>query len=310
MDKIKRCITTDGAVMAAAIDSSDIVFTAQQLHGLTKTTAAALGRLLTGASLMGSMLKTIKSSVTVSINGGGAIGNLIVRADSKGNVRGYVSHPEVDLPLRADGKIDVGGAVGSDGRVSVVRDEGQGEPFIGQVELVSGEIAEDLTAYYAYSEQIPTICALGVLVNKEDSKVMLAGGMLIQLLPGADDSVISKIEENFAKLDSVTTMLAKGLTPKQMCELALEGFELEELDEFDIGYVCNCSKEKFSEMLLTLTPEEIETLPLVKDEQAEIKCPYCSRAYYFTQDDLDQLADEARQLARERAEKNAKKDRE
>ncbi len=280
--------------MAAAIDSSDIVFTAQQLHGLTRTATAALGRLLTGTSLMGAMLKNSAATMTVTINGGGPIGNLIARADSKGNVRGYVSNPETDLPIRTDGKIDVGGAVGNDGRVSVIRNEGSGEPFIGQVELISGEIAEDLTAYYAYSEQIPTICALGVLVDKDEGKAMLAGGMLIQLLPGADEGCITRLEENFAKLDSVTTMLAQGLTPKQMCEKLLTGMEMEELDELEISYVCNCSKEKFSEMLLTLTPEEIETLPLVKDGMAEIKCPYCCRAYYFTQDELNSLAEEAR----------------
>lgn len=306
MDKITRCITSDGGIMAAAIDSSDIVFTAQQLHGLTKTTSAALGRLLTGTSLMGTMLKNNKATVTITINGGGPIGNLIARSDSHGNVKGYVSNPTLELPIRADGKIDVGGAVGFDGRLSVVRDEGEGEPYIGQVELVSGEIAEDLTTYYAQSEQIPTICALGVLVDKDNGKVLLAGGMLIQLLPGAEESAITRLEENFAKLDSVTTMLAKGISPKEMCEKALDGFEVEVLDEYGINYVCDCSKEKFSEMLLTLAPEEIETLPLVKENQAEIVCPFCSRAKYFTSEELREIADEARKTRGSRLKEESK----
>lgn len=290
MDKIIRCITTDGSIMASAIDSSDIVFSAQKLHELSKTASAALGRLLTGASLMGAMLKVEKSNLTLALNGGGEIGNLVAKADSRGNVRGYVSNPQFDLPIREDGKLDVGGAVGNNGRLTVIRDEGAGEPYIGHVALVSGEIAEDITSYYARSEQIPTVCALGVLVNKETGDVMLAGGMLIQALPGADDTAIAALEENVAKMDSVTTMLAKGLSPLEICKKALIGFDMEVLDTFEINYVCNCSKERFSELLLTLSPDEITTLPLVKDGKAEISCQYCGRKYYFSKEDLEKIA--------------------
>lgn len=184
MDKILRTITSDGSLMASAIDSSQIVYTAQKIHGLTKTSCAALGRLLTGASLMGNMLKTDGASLTLKVNGGGPLGNLVAISDSHGNVRGYVDFPEVELPLKPNGKIDVGGGVGNQGRLAVIRDLGEGDPYVGQVELVSGEIAEDLTNYYASSEQVPTVCALGVLVDKESGEAMLSGGLLIQPCPG------------------------------------------------------------------------------------------------------------------------------
>lgn len=281
-----------------AIDTSDLVFTAQQLHGLTRTTAAAFGRLLTAASMMGTLLKRESASVTVKVNGGGPVGTLLARADSHGNVRGYVDHPDVDFPLRRDGKIDVGQAVGHDGRIAVIRDEGTGEPYVGQVALVSGEIAEDITAYYAYSEQIPTACMLGVLVDQKDQKVILSGGVLLQALPGAGEGTLQQLEATVSTLPSVTTMLAQGLTPLQMCEKALSGFDMEVLDEYEVNYVCNCSKARFSDVLTTIGEEEIRTLPLVKDGMAEMTCQYCNRQYYFTQEELTQIAD-ALQAARD-----------
>lgn len=293
MDKIIRCITSDGSLMASAIDSSDLVYTAQSLHTLTRTTAAGLGRLLTGASMMGALLKYEKSTLTITLNGNGPAGSLVAKADARGNVRGYVEHPEVDLPIRKDGKIDVGGAVGSQGRMTVIRDEGHGEPYIAHTELISGEIAEDITGYYAYSEQIPTYCALGVLTDKEDGKVILSGGLLVQVLPGADASAIDRLEQNTAEMPSVTTMLAQGIEPQEICKKALAGFDIEVLDCFEINYVCNCSKERFSRMLLTLDAEEIRTLPLVKDEKAEVTCHYCSRHYYYTREELNQIAQQA-----------------
>lgn len=292
MDRIIRMITTDGSLMASAIDSSDLVYTAQQLHSLTKTSCAALGRLLTGASLMGAMLKEADATLTVKVAGGGPLGSLLALADSKGNVRGYVDNPQVELPVRPDGKLDVGGAVGREGRLAVIRDFGTGEPYAGQVELVSGEIAEDLTSYYAISQQIPTVCALGVLVNKEDGKAMLAGGMLIQALPGADEAALSRLEKNVEKLDSVTTMLAKGLTPEEMCLTALEGFQVETLDTFPVHYVCNCSKERFAGILLTLSPEELRDMPLGPDGLMETVCQYCSRKYFFSKEELFALAEQ------------------
>lgn len=301
MDKVIRCITSDGAFMAVCVDSSDLVYTAQQLHNLSKTTAAAFGRLLSAGSMMGTLLKNEKASLTIKVQGDGPIGSMLVKADSKGNVRGYLEHPEVDLPIRSnDGKIDVGTAVGKAGRLAVIRDEGSGEPYVGQVELISGEIAEDITAYYVYSEQIPSVCALGVLTNKEDEKVMLAGGLLIQVLPGAYDHEIEKLEQNIAKMEPVTTLLAQGLDSFAICQKALEGFEVEKLDEFAVNYVCNCSKEKFSEMLLTIGSDDIRDLPFVVDGKVEAVCEYCNKKYYFTPEEIENLAQTADKKAEQK----------
>lgn len=294
MDKIIRTITSDGAVMAVAIDSSDLVYTAQQLHHTSPVATAALGRLLTGASIMGTLLKKEDAALTLKINGGGPLGSVVAIADGRGNVRGYVDHPEVDLPLAPNGKLAVGEAVGRNGRLSVVRDLGEGEPYVGQVEITSGEIAEDITGYYATSEQIPTVCALGVLVNRETGKTMLAGGLLIQLLPGVDEATISKLEKNVASLEPVTTMLAKGMDAHAMCLRALEGFEVEVLDSYPVSYVCTCSKDRVKNALSTLPPEEVEHLA---DENGvmEAHCQYCNHAYTFTKEELQQLADQLRQ---------------
>lgn len=300
MDKILRTITSDGSLMASAIDSTDLVYTAQRLHGLSKTATAALGRLLTGASLMGAMLKETDATLTLKVAGGGPLGNLVALADSRGNVRGYVDHPEADLPLKPNGKLDVGGAVGREGRLAVIRDCGNGKPYVGQVELLSGEIAEDITEYYAVSEQVPTVCALGVLVNKETGEAMLSGGLLIQVLPGADDKAVSRLEENVGKLESITTMLAKGMTVEEICRKALDGFEVEVLDQFQINYVCNCSKERFANAMLTLGAKEIRELPLNEQGQAEAVCHYCNRKYYFTREELEVLARQAEESARKK----------
>ncbi len=290
MDKIIRTITSDGSLMAAAIDSSEIVYTAQKLHKLSKTSCAALGRLLSGASLMGSMLKSDRASLTLKVNGGGPLGTVVAISDSSGNVRGYVEHPEIELPLKGNGKIDVGGAVGTDGRLAVMRDFGERDPYIGQVELFSGEIAEDITRYYAQSEQIPTVCALGVLVDKQSGEALLAGGLLIQALPGAGDSAIQRLEENVRKLDSVTTMLAKGISPEEMCRMALDGFSVEILDETTVNYVCNCSKARFANALLTLGAKEIRSLPLEAEGKTEAVCQYCGKRYTFSPEELEELA--------------------
>lgn len=294
MDRIIRTITSDGSLMASAVDSSQIVYTAQKLHGLSKTACAALGRLLTGASLMGAMLKIDGASLTLKVNGGGSIGNLVAISDCRGNVRGYADNPRAELPPRPDGKLDVGGLVGSNGRLAVMRDMGTGEPYIGQVGLLSGEIAEDITRYYAQSEQIPTVCALGVLVDRETGEAMLSGGLLLQALPGADDSAIARLEENVKGLESVTTMLAKGISLEDMCRAALNGFEMEKLDEFQVHYVCNCSKQRFSNALLTLGEKEILSFPLNEEGNAEAVCQYCGRKYYFSREELEELARRAK----------------
>nr|WP_319488097.1 Hsp33 family molecular chaperone HslO [uncultured Caproiciproducens sp.] len=292
MDKIIRCITSDGSIMASAIDSTYLVATAQQIHGTSPVATAALGRLLTGASMMGSMLKKENAAVTLKINGGGPLGTVIAIADSHGNSRGCIDNPAVELPLKLNGKLDVGRAVGKNGILGVMRDFGEGNPYIGQVEIKSGEIAEDITNYYAVSEQIPTVCALGVLIDKADNRQILSGGLLIQILPGADQTDIDKLEKNVAELEPVTSMLAKGMCIEEMCETALKGFEMEILDEFEIGYVCNCSKERVERALSTLKPEDLLSLA---DEKgfAEAKCQYCGRTYQLSKQELKQISESA-----------------
>lgn len=292
MDRIIRCITSNGSLMAAAIDTTDTVMVAQDLHKLTGTTVAVLGRALTGASLMGAMLKQEKASITLKFNGNGPVGNVVAISDSHGNVRGYVDRPYCDLPIRDDGKLDVGGAVGTDGRLGVIRDYGTGEPYMGQVELVSGEIAEDITNYYAVSEQIPTVCALGVLTEKNSHEALLSGGLLIQVLPGAYDSDIDMLEKNISNLDSMTTMLAKGMTLEEIVEKALEGFEVEKLDETPIHYACTCSKDKYARALLTLGKDEILSLPFINGS-VEAVCPYCCKKYHFNKSEINELAETA-----------------
>ncbi len=289
MDRMIRCITSNGGIMAAAVDSTYIVATAQQIHNTGAVATAALGRLLTAASMMGAMLKKESASLTLKINGGGPLGSLIAIADSSGNCRGCIDHPEVELSLKPNGKLDVGKAVGADGLLGVMRDFGEGSPYIGQVEIQTGEIAEDITHYYATSEQIPTVCALGVLVDKRNISQILAGGLLIQVLPGAEEAEIAQLERNVADMESVTTMLAKGMNIEDICRTALKGFDLEILDEFPVAYACNCSKERVERAIATLKPEEILSLA---DEKgyAEVKCQYCNHAYQLSRQELAQLA--------------------
>lgn len=288
-DHLVRCITTDGTLTAMAVDSTQTVQTMQQIHGSSAVASAALGRLMTGALLMGSVMKSDKGVLTLRVNGRGPIGSLIAVSDNCGNVRGYAEHPDVELPLNENGKLNVGAAVGTNGILNVVRDFGSGQPYTGQIELVSGEIAEDLTAYYARSEQTPTVCALGVLTDRDDHSVVLAGGLLIQLLPTAEQDAIDRLERNLATLEPVTTMMAKGMTPEEICRHALEGFEVELLDESGVHYACTCSKERVALAIGSLPPEEILELA---DENgyAEATCPYCNRRYRFTKEELTALA--------------------
>lgn len=276
--------------MAAAVDATYLAAAAQQIHETSPVATAALGRLLAGAALMGSMLKKDGASVTLKVNGGGPLGTVTAIADARGNCRGTVEHPEISLPLRADGKLDVGGAVGRNGLLGVIRDFGEGQPYTGQVELRSGEIAEDLSYYYAVSEQIPTVCALGVLVDKTDAHRLLAGGLLVQVLPGASEEAVARLEENAAKLPPVTTMLARGMTIEEMCRTALSGFEMEILDEMPVHYACPCSRERVQRAFLTLPKEDLLTLADEETGLAEARCQYCGKVYTFTRAELEELA--------------------
>ena len=292
MDKIIRAITHEGSFLIAAIDSTELACVAQQVHGLSATASAVLGRALTGASIMGAMLKQEKATVTLKFNGGGPIGDVVAISDSKGNVRGFVNEPDLELPIRADGKLDVSGAVGVNGRLGIIRDYGTGEPYVGQIELVSGEIAEDITNYYARSEQVPTVCALGVLVDKDTKNVLLAGGLLIQALPGVFDEELTKLEKNLETLEPVTTMLAKGMTPLDMMNAAMKGFDIDVLDEMPVHYACTCSKEKYAAALMTLGKKEILSLPFYNGN-VEAVCPYCSKKYLFNREEIAEIAEKA-----------------
>ncbi|MEE0265110.1 MAG: Hsp33 family molecular chaperone HslO [Acutalibacteraceae bacterium] len=286
MDKIIRCITSDGSIMASAIVSTDIVATAQQVHNLSPVATAALGRLLTGASLMGAQLKQQRAALTLRIKGDGPIGALVASANSNGNVRGFAENPGCRTDYYDNGKLNVSNAVGKNGYLYVVRDYGTGDPYNGVVELVSGEIAEDITSYYANSEQIPTVCALGVLVDKEDGGVLLAGGMLIQLLPGATTEIAEKLEANIGKLESVTTMLAKGISTLDMCKLALDGFEVEVLDEMPVNYYCTCSRARVEHSFATLQDEQLRDM-VNSNGNVEAVCHYCNKKYIFTEKEIE-----------------------
>lgn len=287
MGKLIRCITSDGQVMATAVDTTDIVNRAEQIHKTSAVVTAALGRLLTAGSMMGNMLKGRDDSITLRVNGDGPTGSLIVVSDYNGDVRGYVQNPVVELPLNEKGKLDVGGAVGKNGLLYVLKDLGLKEPFSGSVPLVSGEIAEDITSYYAMSEQIPTVCALGVLVNP-DLSVKAAGGYIIQLLPAASDATIDKLEKSISELRSVTAMLSDGMTPEDIVRAALSGFEVEVLYTQDIEYKCNCSKERVAKALVSLGREELEEMAAEK-EVTEVSCHFCDKVYKFSSNELKKL---------------------
>ena len=296
MANLIRGLSENGGVVFCGVDSTEIVRTAEKLHTTSATCSAALGRLLTGASLMGSMLKDSRDQLTLRISGGGPAGVVVACTDSTGNVKGCIGNPLVELPPRADGHLDVGGAVGRDGVLTVIRDNKlQKEPTVGQVPLVSGEIAEDLTSYYAYSEQVPTVCALGVLVDK-DLSIICAGGYLLQLLPGATDEEITRLEQNIAAMPSVTEMLHAGKTPRDMMELAMAGFSPEVLDEREVRYQCDCSRERTEGMLLSLGRRELEKMR-DEDPSCEVVCHFCHQKYQFDLNDLLAEMDEAAEPA-------------
>ena len=272
-----RAISENGGVVFCSLDSTEMVREMERLHQTSAVCSAALGRLLTAASMMGIMLKNEKDTMTLRVKGGGPAGLLLAVSDGTGNVRGYVQNPVVEIPARPDGKLDVGGAVGRDGTFSIVRDLGLKEPYVGMTPLVSGEIAEDITSYYATSEQIPTACALGVLVNP-DLSIRCAGGFLLQLLPGATDDEITRLEKNLASIPSVTKMLEAGATPADMMEKVMAGFDPQILDEHTVGYRCNCSVERTERTLISLGREELQRL-IDEDESAEVICQFCNKKY-------------------------------
>ncbi len=288
---LMRALTQDGSAMIVAADSTQIVQTAHEIHGLSKTMTAALGRALTAVSMMGSLLKEEKQSVTLRFCGDGPAGTICCVSDWRGNVRGYADHPEAELPPNAKGKLDVGGAVGR-GQMHVLRDLGLDMPYVGVASIVSGEIAEDVTNYFASSEQTPSVCALGVLVHP-DFNCRAAGGFLVQLLPYADPAVVETIESNIGKIDSVSRMVDSGMTPQDIIDTVFAGLAYDTLDTAEIDYVCPCSRERYARALLSLGKEELQRL-VNEDEPVETLCSFCGKKYVFGLDEVRAMLEKAK----------------
>ncbi len=291
-DYIVNAITSNGAIRVVAADTTELCNRAQEIHKMSPTAAAALGRALTAAAIMGSMLKSSDDSITVQLSGGGPIGRVVAVGDGKANVKGYVDNPLVDLPLNEKGKLDVGGAVGSDGFLSVIRDLGLKEPYVGQVPLVNGEIAEDLTKYYATSEQIPTAVALGVLVDV-DYTIKAAGGFILQVLPGAYDEDIDNVEKTVASISSVTEMLSEGKKPEDIVKQLLSDYEIEFFDNVPTMYKCDCSRERTDRALISIGQEELSKI-IEEDGKAQITCHFCDNVYDYTKEELTELLESAK----------------
>ena len=291
-DILIRGVTTDGTVRFIGVTSTGIVERAREIHHLRPLATAALGRALTAASMMGAELKGQGSSLTIQIRGGGPLGSITVVSDNAGNVRGYLQNGGVELPLRPDGKLDVGSGVGADGTLTVIKDLNMREPFVGTIGLVGGEIAEDIAAYYAESEQIPSSCALGVLVGR-DMHVRAAGGFLIELLPGATEETVTALESSLAELPPVTAMLDDGLSMEDILSRALSKFTLDILSRDVVKYKCACGRDKVARALISLGAEELSSMA---DEKpvSEVTCQFCDAVYCFTSDELHELIKSAK----------------
>lgn len=290
MGKIIRAVAGDDFIKIAVIEARDIVERARQIHGLSPTASAALGRTLCAASMMGNMMKEEKAAVTVRIAGGGPIGSVLAVADCQGNVRGYVSEPSVDLPLRSDGKLDVGGAVGREGMLTVIKDIGLREPYVGSVELISGEIAEDFSAYFVESEQIPAACGLGVLVDT-DCTIRAAGGFIVQLMPGAPDGLIEKLEDNIFYMDQLTTILDEDGVEEIITQV-LKDLQPRILEESAVEYRCYCSRERVGDALRSIGPGELDEMAAA-GEDIRVGCQFCDAEYIFSPEEVRALSEKS-----------------
>lgn len=289
MDHIVRAIAGDGMIKAVGISAREMVEHARQVHKTLPLATAALGRALMGVSVMGDMMKEEQASVTMQIKGGGPLGTIVVVSDSQGNARGYVQNGEAELLEKEPGKLDVGAGVGCDGTLTVIRDLNMKEPYVGSIQLVSGEIADDISAYFVESEQIPTACALGVLVDTDQS-VTAAGGYLIQLLPGADEELISRLENNIMKVGHATNTLKQGKTAADLLRAVLEGFGPEILEEHPVEYRCYCSRERVVRALVSMGKEELSAM-IEEQGEAQLTCQFCDKVYHFTKEELKALQD-------------------
>lgn len=284
MDYMIRATAANAQIRAFAVTSRDLVEYARQAHDLSPIASAALGRTMSAALMMADMLKGPQDLLTIKIDADGPIGGILVTADNQGGVKGYVDNPKVDLPSSRPGHLNVGGAVGH-GTLTVIRDLGLKDPYVGQTAIQTGEIAEDITYYFAVSEQIPSSVGLGVLVNRQEKKILQAGGFIVQLMPFAEEETISRLEKNLKGIDSVTKMLSAGDTPEQMLEKVLAGFDLVVTQKDPVRFYCNCGKEKYERALVLLGRDEVQKI--VDDgEPVEIRCQFCGKKYRFSQEEL------------------------
>ena len=286
-DRIVRAISTDGMVQAAAICSRDLTERARQIHKTLPVATAALGRALAAASMMGNALKSDGASLTLQFKGGGPLGTVLAVSDNEGCVRGYVTNPHTDLPLRPDGKLDVGGAVGHEGTLTVIKDLHMKEPYVGTIDLLGGEIAEDVASYFVESEQIPTACALGVLVDRDQS-VKSAGGYLIQLMPGAGEDTIAKVEGGVMAAGPVSAILEQNDDPEALLRTVMSDFDLKILETCPVSYKCYCSRQRVERALISLGKSELEQM-LAEQGSCQLTCQFCDAVYDFSADDLRAL---------------------
>lgn len=285
-DYMIRATAANSQIRAFAAVTTDVVETARKAHNTSPVATAALGRLLTGGAMMGAMMKGEKDILTLQIHAGGPLQGITVTADSRGNVKGYVGNPNVCIPANSKGKLDVAGAVGV-GFMNIIKDMGLKEPYMGQVALQTSEIADDLTYYFATSEQVPSAVGLGVLMNK-DNTVRQAGGFIVQLMPFAEESVIAKLEENVQKINSVTTLLEEGHTPESLLEKVLDGFDIEINDRMDTKFYCNCSKERVEKALISIGRKELNEL-IQEGKEVELNCHFCNTNYVFSVEELKEI---------------------
>lgn len=286
-DYLIKAIDELGRIRVYISSTTNMVEKARITHNTSPTASAALGRTLTAGVMMGAMMKNEQDVLTLKISGGGPAGNIYVVAKNNGVIKGYIDNPMADVPSRSDGKLDVGALVGRDGTITTIMDLGLKEPYIGQSDLVTGEIAEDLARFYAYSEQQPSAVSLGVLIDK-DISVRAAGGYIIQLLPGVSDEDIDKIENRLSNIDPVSTMIDNKMTPEEIMDSILGDFNMQILEMVDLEYKCDCSREKMEKVLISIGKKEIEDI-IVEDGQAEIVCHFCNTKHQFNKEELNKI---------------------
>lgn len=285
-DYIVRATAANGFIRAFAAISTNTVEEARKIHGTTPVASAALGRMLTAGAIMGAMLKSEKDLITLQITGSGPLKGVLVTSDSKSNVKGYVVNPDADLPLKPDGKLDVGNAVGA-GTLKIIKDVGLKDPYVGSIELISGEIADDLTYYFAQSEQVPSSVGLGVLVDT-DCTIKHSGGFIVQLMPGADEEIIDKLEKKLMTIPYVTDMLNDGYSAEKILEAILGDLELEILEKSPMQYKCTCSKDRVEKAIISLGKKEISQI-IEEDKKAELTCQFCGKVYNFNETELKDI---------------------